>query len=237
MAFGFGSAFKRAVRHPKKVLTGELATEELGRLGDKWGLIDGPKAPPPAPGIPGSAGFDERYYAGPEGDPKELGTYLTREPGTTGATGGTPPPGMGGKGGNRNMNDQRPRQSLSQQGPNFESASNPFARIAQQMGVEGGYTPPAPPSSQWGSAHRGQRGTPPPGMGGKGGRSGDPGFVASNPLLARARPSNANYSGMIQGQSPSTGARRNQAASGMQRRSLPNMNAKKYPTGSGGGNV
>jgi hypothetical protein len=168
---------------------------------------------------PGETGFDERYYAGPQGQEKGYGEYLQREPGTTG---GSPPPSMGGKGGNRNMNDQTPRQSLTQQGPNFESASNPFSRMAQQMGVE-----------------HGSQGSPPPGMGGKASTNG---VVASNPLLARAtarrNPTSApNYSGVIPGLSPGTGARRNQAASGMQRRALPNMNAKTASTGGGEGNV
>lgn len=212
MPFGIGRSLKKAVRHPKKIFTNPSEFLPAGTLLGKL-LGKGGKAVrgPPKEGEPGSAGFDERYYAGP-GDQKDFGSYLHREPGTT----GSPPPAMGGKGSRRGTT-----QSSSQQGPDFNSGGNPFAQIAQNMGVEGG--------------------SPPPAMGGKGGQSGNSGFVASNPLLAsataRPRSTAPNYS-VGNNQSRQTAALRRPSPIGRVRRgALPNMNAKTAPMGgTGGGN-
>jgi hypothetical protein len=176
---------------------------------------------------------------------------------------GNAPPSTGGKwlGGK----EAPTTQELSRQGPDFQSGGNPFAAIAQNMGVEGS----RPTQGQGQGQQQGQeQGQAPPGMAGKG-RGGtqlsmtqdlsrqEPDFQSGgNPFASIAQNMGVEGSRPTQGQAPpNTGGkgqqltnehqRRQQAApqysrqtgsrGRQQRGPLANMNAKKAPMGGGSG--
>jgi len=219
-------AIKQVVRHPKKAFnpfdgpSSNLVFDPTGLYDDiTGGLRNNAGMPIPNSG-PGSVGFDERYYAGPEGNKKDMGTYLTREPGG-GAAQGTgkggflgginkgAPPSLGGKGGRNSAAPQRaaPQQNSS---PFGSMLNDQISQLAQPQ-------QPAPTAN--------------PSLGGKGG--GDSPQAGASPLAvpssAQALQSSAlrrpapNYAGADGQNSYRTPTRR---------ATLSNMNSKS----SGGGN-